>query len=261
MDPVVVPLIDSVIKGDCLQVMKEMPDACVDAIITDPPYCSGGVSEVSRSAAKGQGLRSENIGRFGWFVGDNMGTAGLVWLLRNAALEFHRLLKPNGSMLMFCDWRMIPNIVPAVESTGFRYQNLVTWDKGSMGLGQGFRSRHEQILHFTAGSPEYYDKSTGNVITCKRVSADARQHQTEKPVNLIAQLVRVVCPPGGVVLDPFAGSGTLAEAARMTHRTFICIEREERHCETARERLTGVTPELCGHNPTGQDRPGKDGGE
>ena len=248
MQRLVLPWVDSVQHGDCLQIMAEMPAACIDAIVTDPPYCSGGVSEASRSAAKGQGLRSENIGRFGWFVGDNMGTAGLVWLLRNTALECHRLLKSDGSMLMFCDWRMIPNIVPAVESAGFRYQNLVTWDKGHMGLGNGFRARHEQILHFTAGSPKYYDKGTANVLTCKRVSADDREHQTQKPVELIAQLCRVVCPPDGVVLDPFAGSGTLAEAARMTHRHFVCIERDANHCETARDRINAATPDLFGQN-------------
>lgn len=235
--------LDSVICADSLETMRNMPDGCIDAVVTDPPYCSGGVSEASRSSASGQGLRSENIARFGWFVGDNMGTAGLVWLLRVAAWECHRLLRGNGSMLMFCDWRMIPNIVPAVESCGFRYQNLVTWDKGCMGLGNGFRARHEQILHFTAGSPQYYSKSVGNVITCKRVTADKREHQTQKPVGLLTQLLDVVCPPGGVVLDPFAGSGSTLVAAKETGRHFIGIERDWNHCETARKRLDqGVLP-------------------
>ncbi len=85
--------LDKLTRGDCLEVMKQMPDGSVDAVITDPPYCSGSVSEASRTAAKGQGLRSENIQRLGWFVGDNMGTAGLVWLIRSMAVESLRLLK------------------------------------------------------------------------------------------------------------------------------------------------------------------------
>ena len=93
--------VDKLIRGDCLEVMKSMPDGCVDAVITDPPYCSGSVSEASRTAAKGQGLRSKNIQRLGWFVGDNMGTAGLVWLIRSMAVESLRLLKGNGSLLIF----------------------------------------------------------------------------------------------------------------------------------------------------------------
>ena len=236
--------LDSILHGDCLRILASLPDASVDAFITDPPYCSGSVSEASRSAAKGQGLRSENIRKMGWFIGDNMGTAGLVWLIRAMAFEAVRVMKPTGSLLVFCDWRMVPNLAPAIESAGLRYQNQLSWNKKSMGLGNGFRAQKEEILHFTNGSPEYHHKGTSNILDCKRVSADDREHQTQKPVDLIAQLLRVVCPPGGVAVDPFAGSGTLAEAARMTDRHFICIERDADHCETARSRVTTVQRDL-----------------
>lgn len=226
-----------IIHGDCLQVMRDLPDGSIDAVVTDPPYCSGSVSEASRSSAKGQGLRSENINRFGWFVGDNMGTAGLVFLLRSMAFESIRLLKKSGSMLVFCDWRMVPNLAPAIESAGFRYQNMIIWDKGSMGLGAGFRAQHEIVLHFTAGSPEYYNKGTGNVIKNKRVTSENKQHQTEKPIDLLAQLIQVVCPTGGVVLDPFGGSGSTAVAAESVGRSAICIERDITHCNTANHRV------------------------
>lgn len=229
-----------ILHGDALQVMATMADASIDAVVTDPPYCSGSVSEASRGAAKGQGLRSENLTRFGWFVGDNMGTAGLVFLLRAVAFESIRLLKGSGSMLVFCDWRMVPNLAPAIESAGLRYQNMVVWDKGSMGLGTGFRAQHETILHFTAGSPEYHDKGLGNVLKCPRVGQD-REHQTEKPVNLMEQLVRVVCPLGGTVLDPFGGGGTTAVAANNLGRNAICIERSIEHVETSRRRVATET--------------------
>ena len=81
--------------GDALEWMMKLADGSIDAIITDPPYCSGAVSEASRSASKGQGRRSENLTRFGWFVGDNMTTAGLTWLLRLMACEARRVLKPS----------------------------------------------------------------------------------------------------------------------------------------------------------------------
>lgn len=235
-----------IIHGDALQVMATMPDASIDAVIMDPPYCSGSVSEASRSAAKGQGLRSENITRFGWFVGDNMGTAGLVFLLRAVAFETIRLLRGGGSLLVFCDWRMVPNLAPAIESAGLRYQNMVVWDKGSMGLGAGFRAQHEIILHFTAGSPEYHDKGLGNVLKCPRIREE-RDHQTEKPVPLVEQLVRVVCPSGGTVLDPFGGSGTTAVAANNLGRHAICIERDADHVDVARRRIaTETQPPLFG---------------
>lgn len=228
--------------GDTLEALSEIGGA--DSIITDPPYCSGSVSEASRSAAKGQGLRSETITKLGWFVGDNMGTAGLVFLLRAVAFEATRLIPATGSMLTFCDWRMVPNIGPAIESAGLRYQNLIVWDKGAMGLGAGFRAQHELILHHTNGSPRYFDKATSNVIVSRRVHKSEREHQTQKPADLMERLIRVVTPPGGTVLDPFMGSGSTGVAAIRSGRSFIGIERDEGHFETARKRLADAMAEI-----------------
>jgi DNA modification methylase len=223
--------------GDCLEVMEQL--GAIDAIVTDPPYCSGSVSEASRTAAKGQGLRSENITKLGWFVGDNMGTAGLVSLLRSMAFRGLKIMNPEGSMLVFCDWRMVPNLAPAIESAGLRYQNMICWDKGMMGLGMGFRAQAEYILHYTAGSPKYHDLGTANVLKSSRVSAADREHQTQKPVDLMQRLIRVVCPPGGTVLDPFMGSGSTGVAAVEDgfERNFIGIERSAEHFETACKRI------------------------
>lgn len=221
--------------GDCIDLIPSLPR--VDAVITDPPYCSGSVSESSRTASKGQGLRSETLQRLGWFVGDNMGTAGLVFLLRSMAFRALDILNPEGSLLVFCDWRMAPNLAPAIESSGMRYQNMVVWDKGSMGLGMGFRGQHEIILHFTAGAPKYHDLGTSNVVKATRVGAGDREHQTQKPIDLMQRLLRVVCPRGGTVFDPFMGSGSTGVAALAEGMKFIGIERDADHFQTASERI------------------------
>jgi DNA modification methylase len=232
------------ILGDCLNAMRALPDGSVDAVVTDPPYCAGAVSEAQRTRAGGQGLRSENLKRFGWFVGDNMGTAGLVFLLRSIAVEAVRVVKPSGSLVVFCDWRMVASLQPAVESAGLRFQNLIVWDKEHMGLGTGFRNQHELILHFTNGAPAYHDKATGNVLRCKRVARDEREHQTQKPVELMRRLVRVVAPPDGTVLDPFMGSGTTAVACQQEGRDFIGIEREAAYFQIAERRIAAAQPPL-----------------
>jgi DNA modification methylase len=224
--------------GDALDTMAHLDR--VDAIITDPPYCSGSVGEAQRTAAKGQGLRSENIRRLGWFVGDNMGTAGLTFLLRSVAFKGLEILNPEGSVLVFCDWRMVPNLAPAIESAGLRYQNMVVWDKGHMGMGQGFRAQHEIILHYTAGSPKYHDLGTSNVLKAGRVKVDDREHQTQKPIDLMGKLVRVVAPLDGIVLDPFMGSGATGCAALKEGRRFIGIERDPEHFETACRRIAEI---------------------
>jgi DNA modification methylase len=226
-----------VIEGDALAVLATLPNASFDAVITDPPYCAGAISEAQRTRSNGQGLRSENIKRFGWFVGDNMGTAGLTWLLRAVAVEALRVVKPTGHLLIFCDWRMLSMLQPAVESAGLRYQGLVVWDKGLMGLGTGFRHRHELIMHFTMGSPEYYDRGTGDVLTCPRVARGEREHQTQKPVELLRQLVKVTAPPDGLVLDPFVGSGTTIISALAEGRRAVGIESDPGAGLVARRRL------------------------
>lgn len=227
----------TLLHGDGLVAARDLEDASIDAVVTDPPYCSGGVSEASRTASPGQGRRRESVTRFGWFTGDNMTTAGLAWALHALGFEASRFLRPTGSLLIFMDWRMVPTLVPAIEAGGLRYQNLIVWDKGSLGLGTGFRATHEMVAHFTNGEPAYYDRSRGNVLRHSRVGAD-RVHQTEKPVALLGDLVAVVAPPGGLVFDPFAGSGTTGVAAARLGRRALLVEREAANCEAAMTRLS-----------------------
>ncbi len=228
-------------RGDCFDAIFGEPTGSIDAVVIDPPYCSGGISEASRTRAPGQGLRSENIRKFGWFTGDNMGTAGIAWLLRKVAVESRRVVKPSGSLLVFCDWKMHAAIQPAVESAGLRYQGLVVWDKGSMGLGTGFRCQHELVLHYTYGSPTYYAMDVGNVVGGGRVRVGDREHQTQKPVALMKQLLRVVAPGDGRVLDCFMGSGSTGVAALGLGMKFIGAEHDADHYETAKTRLLAAT--------------------
>ncbi|HRQ87826.1 MAG TPA: site-specific DNA-methyltransferase [Bacteroidia bacterium] len=233
-----------IIAGDALNRLRDLDASSVHAVITDPPYCSGGFSETGKRQAKGQGLRSETIRSEGWFINDNMTTGGLVWLLRECMIEVERILVDGGSALVFTDWRMVPHLAPALESSGLRFQNKITWDKGSPGLGHGFRPRSEEILHFVKGSPSFFDKATGNVIRCPRVRHTARLHQTEKPVPLLETLIRVVAPVAGIVLDMFAGSGSTGIACINTGRKFIGIERSPDFVSIARQRAAESTPNL-----------------
>ena len=226
-----------VITGDCLEVMRGMDAGSVDAVVTDPPYSSGGFTETAKRQAKGQGLRSETLRDVGWFINDNMGSAGAVWLMRSVAVESARLLKSGGSLCVFTDWRMVSHLLPAMESSGLRAQNLIVWDKGSPGLGVGFRPQHELILHFVKGVGIFHTLDGRNVISSKRIHSLERKHQTEKPTRLMAELIRVVSPPHGVVLDPFTGSGSTGCAAVNLLRRFIGIEIDPGYTDIARARI------------------------
>ena len=132
---------------------------------------------------------------------------------------------------------MYPHLAPALESSGLRLQNMVVWNKRYPGLGRGFRPQHELIMHFVKNTGEFFDKSVGNVITVKRVPATRRLHQTEKPVELLTAILKVVAPIGGTVLDPFAGSGSTLVAAVQMGCNAIGIEREPTYCEVIRRRM------------------------
>lgn len=227
----------TVVEGDALEGISSLPDASIDCIVTDPPYCAGGVSEASRVQAPGQGLRSETIRRFGWFTGDNMTTGGLVFLIRAVAFEACRVVKPTGSMVVFCDWRLSNTLAPAIESAGLRFQDEIIWDKGSLGMGNGFRKQHEKALLFTFGSPKFHAADVPTVIRVPRVGKDDREHQTQKPVKLLRPILRVLCPVGGVVLDPFGGSGSTAVAAVAEDMKAVTFERDPAHCDTIRRRV------------------------
>jgi DNA modification methylase len=236
----------AIYHGEALAVLRELSAASVDAVITDPPYCSGGSLEAQKNT-KAQGLRSATVQAedFEWFAADNMSTAGLVWLIRAALVEARRFLMPNRAALVFTDWRMVPHLAPALESSGLRYRNMIIWDKGSPGLGVGFKPAYEVVLEYANGATEYQVKNGQNVIRNARVSPLARDHDAQKPVELIHELIRVVSPPDGLIVDPFMGSGTTLRAAMDLGRRAIGIELEERYCEIAARRLSQMVLPLA----------------
>jgi len=227
----------TIYHGDCVEIMRSMKGVELDAVITDPPYCSGGSLEAQKNT-KGQGLRTQTMNEddFEWFSADNMTTGGLVWLIRSVLVESRRLLKANRSAFVFSDWRMIPFMAPALESSGLRYRNMIVWDKGSAGLGMGFKPAHEIILEYTNGATEYAAKTGQNVIRSKRVHTSERDHNCQKPVEVIAKILEVATVEGGTILDPFMGSGTMLLAAKQAGRKAIGIELNERYCESAAKR-------------------------
>ncbi|TDE03456.1 site-specific DNA-methyltransferase [Jiangella asiatica] len=213
--------------------MESLPDRTVDAVLTDPPYSSGGRRENARSIRKSMNRGVEDDD---WIRGDAMSTTGFIYLLRLCGIQWRRVLKPGGHALSFIDWRMAPNLVAALETADLRQHPILVWDKAKLGMGAIFRNQHEFIVHVTAGNPsDPQRRDVPNVL--RYPSVRDGDHPTEKPGALLQTLLSVVTPPGGLVLDPFAGSGSTLQAARALGHSAIGIEADERFCEVIAKRL------------------------
>ena len=220
--------------GDCIEIMRNLGDQTIHAVLTDPPFSSGGRRENSRSLRKSL-TRSTSDDE--WIRGDALSTAGFTYLMRLCALEWRRVLVSGGHALAFIDWRMSGPLAAAFETGDLRQHPTLVWDKTHYGMGAVFRNQHEFILHFTAGSarpPQRRD--VGNVLSCKPVRGG--DHPTEKPEELLRTLLSVVAAPGETILDPFAGSGSGLLAAKSLGMKSIGVEADERYCEVIAERLS-----------------------
>ena len=218
--------------GDCIEVMADMPDQSIATVLTDPPYSSGGRRENARSIRKSM---TRSVEDDEWIRGDAMSTNGFTFLLRMCGIQWRRVLKPGGHVLSFIDWRMAPVLCAALETADLRQHPILVWDKQRLGMGAVFRNQHEFIVHMSAGNPlEPQRRDVPNVLRFPSVRDG--DHPTEKPDALLQTLLSVVAPPGGVVLDPFAGSGSTLYAARALGLPAVGIEADERYCEVIAKR-------------------------
>ncbi|MFC5099752.1 DNA-methyltransferase [Kibdelosporangium philippinense] len=153
-----------------------------------------------------------------------------------------RITKPGGHLLVFSDWRQVPMMSDALQVAGWIWQGTLVWHKPiSRPRRGGFKAAAEYILWGTNGkfdaSREVY---LPGLFSASQPRGHQRHHITQKPVEgLLAELVQI-CPPGGVILDPFAGSGSTGVAAIQAGRGFVGIELSAQYHEVANQRITAA---------------------
>lgn len=235
--------LNKITNGDSLEILRQMPNNFVDAIITDPPYSSGGrtISEKTQDpVAKYEQTTNKMVHRPTFFGDHKDSRSWLHWCILWIT-ECHRILKPGGYFLMFSDWRQLPTATDALQMGEIAWRGIVAWDKteGSRAPHKGyFRHQCEYIVWGTKGNCHKAEHA-GPYPGCFRfpVKQSDKLHLTGKPTPLMERLVTIV-PEGGIILDPFAGSGTTLVAARNMNRQFIGIEKDKGYAEIALKRLT-----------------------
>lgn len=226
-------------KGDALRLLAELPDESIDALVTDPPYSSGGMMRSDRmQSTTTKYVQTGTLSSRPDFAGDNRDQRGyLAWATLWLG-EVFRVLKPGRAALVFTDWRQLPITTDALQAAGFVWRGVVVWDKTEAARPTlGFSAQSEYVVWGTRGPIDLgHDIYLPGVIRAAAPRGEAKRHITEKPLGLMERLVDVA-PPGGIVLDPFAGSGTTLVAARNRGRHGLGFETLAVYADACRERL------------------------
>lgn len=239
--------------GDSMELLNEISPASIDAIITDPPYCSGGCTagERRRPPEAKYSQDGKLCGRpsFGGDLKDQRSWTS--WCATWLSLCRSRL-REGGYCLVFVDWRQLPALTDAFQWADLTWRGIIAWDKGSAARAphKGYVRHQCEYLVWGTHGPCRSATHAGPFDGCYQVRVDLKDkhHLTGKPTALMRRLVQLV-PPGGVILDPYAGSGTTLVAAALEGRQAIGIEREGVYCQIAAQRLRGGSAGSTGGVP------------
>lgn len=234
--------------ADALDVLPLLPAGSVAAAITDPPYNSGGQSmgERSRDPRDKYCQNNNDCGRPS-FAGDNRDQRSFAFWATLWMRMLRRVVREDGYCLAFSDWRQLPTMTDVLQAAGFTWRGVVPWNKGrgARAPHKGyFRHQCEYVVWGTNGrcrKAEHAGPFDG-CVECSVRKSD-KFHMTGKPTDLMRQLVEVV-PPGEVIIDPFAGSGTTGVACLQAGRRCILIEQSAAYCAIAADRLAQSRPTI-----------------
>ena len=209
-------------------------DGEIDLILTDPPY------NISReNNFKTMGRSSIDFGEW------DKGFDQFTWLE-----VAKRSLRKGGSLIVFNDWKNVGEIAKYASVNGFEVKDLIRWEKSNP------MPRNRDRRYITDFEVAVWLVKKGGKWTFNRLSdtydrpllkypapsGKKRIHPTQKPVELLVELIDRHTNPGDVVLDLFAGSGSTAVACREAKREFILCEKDEEMFKKQTEWLAGLLP-------------------
>lgn len=208
--------------GDCRKVIPQLPRPFAHTVLADPPFFMPAQPYAGRDESWQRSWADTSILAAWWDL-----IAGLL----------RRSVMPDGHVLVFCDDASYPVFYPEMYT---RWPNIgcLVWDKGRPGMGTAWRNSTEMIIAARGRSAYWTGGATSNVLRFTPVPSGQRVHPVDKPLPLLSALIEPSTPPGGMVLDPFAGGGSTLLAARALGRRAIGIELEERYCEVIVRRLS-----------------------
>lgn len=231
----------SLYQGDALAVLSSLKNNSVDAVLTDPPYSSGGVSIGARQAAPSQKYQSSGTKRqYPPMLGDSKDQRSWIMWCTLWLGECWRVASDGAPLMVFTDWRQLPALSDAIQAAGWKWLGIVPWDKRSARPQIGkFRQQCEYVLFAVKGRFVAHTRACLPGVYVYPVIAARKVHLTSKPVELIEDLLAVTDPQASV-LDPFMGGGSVGEACVRTGHGYIGMELSPEYFEISRNRLKAL---------------------
>lgn len=253
--------LNSIIKGDSIEVLKALPDNCIDTIFADPPY----FMQTSSKALQ----RADGTGEFKGCDDEWDKYADYIeydTFCNNWLKECKRVLKEDGTIWVIGSFQNIYRLGYIMQNLGFWILNDIVWNKTNPTpnmSGTRFCNAHETMLWCSKSKDSKFtfnyktmkylngnkqDKSVWTLGICQgneRLKSDdgKKLHTTQKPESLLEKVILSSTKPNDVVLDPFFGTGTTGAIAKKYGRNWIGIEREDSYIEGANKRIEAIEDE------------------
>ena len=254
---VALPL-NQIIAGDCIEVMRSLPEGSVDLIFADPPYNLQLRGELHRPDNSRVDAVDDHWDQFSGFAAYDSFT-------RDWMAAARRILKPDGAIWVIGSYHNIFRVGAELQNQGFWILNDVVWRKANPMpnfRGKRLTNAHETLIWASKGEGAKYTfnyealkalnegvqmRSDWVLPICtggERLKDDegGKAHPTQKPEALLHRVLLATTNPGDTVLDPFFGTGTTGAVAKKLGRKFIGIERDERYLKVARQRIARIVP-------------------
>jgi modification methylase len=248
--------VNKILQGDCVEVLKTLPDNSIDMVFADPPYNMQLGGELHRPDHSKVDAVTDHWDQFETMKAyDEMSKA---WLH-----QAYRVLKPTGTLWVIGSYHNIFRVGAALMDKGFWILNDVIWRKNNpMPNFRGTRlcNAHETLIWASKGEK---NKFTFNYDTLKEMNDGLQMrsdwlipicsggerlkddegnkvHTTQKPEALLYRVLMTASKPGDIILDPFFGTGTTGAVAKKMGRHFIGIEREDKYIKHAKARIDAI---------------------
>ena len=205
--------LNTIINGDCLNVLPSLPARSIDFVLTDPPYITRYESRDGRTVP--------NDDNDAW--------------LKPAFAEIYRQLRKDSFCVSFYGWPHADKFLHAFRAAGFRPVGHFIFPKTYTSSSRYVRYQHECAYLLAKGYPKQPKNAIGDVISWKYTGN--RLHPTQKPLCVLSPLIEAFSQPNATVLDPFAGSGSSLLAAKMLGRNYLGIELDPAYHAVASQRL------------------------